>query len=60
MSYRVDIPREEIIGKTDIEVYGKERGEHYRDVDFKIIEEGNSYQVQEVYETLTARDTFLS
>ena len=43
--------REEIIGKTDIEVYGKERGEHYRDVDFKIIEEGNSYQVQEVYET---------
>ena len=43
--------REEIIGKTDIEVYGKERGEHYRDVDFKIIEEGNSYQEQEVYET---------
>ena len=43
--------REEIIGKTDIEVYGKERGEHYRDVDFKIIEEGSSYQVQEVYET---------
>ena len=40
-----------MVGKTDIEVYGKERGEHYRDVDFKIIEEGNSYQVQEVYET---------
>ena len=43
--------RDEIIGKTDIEVYGKERGEYYRNVDFKIIEEGNSYQVQEVYET---------
>lgn len=43
--------RDEIIGKTDIEIYGKERGEYYRNVDFKIIEEGNSYQVQEVYET---------
>ena len=43
--------RKEIIGKNDIEVYGKERGEHYRDVDFKIIEEGGSYQKQEVYVT---------
>lgn len=29
----------------------RNEAEHYRDVDFKIIEEGSSYQVQEVYET---------
>ena len=43
--------REEIIGKNDIEVYGEERGRYYREVDYKIIENGGSYREQEEYLT---------
>lgn len=43
--------REEIIGKSDIEIYGEERGRYYREVDYGIIENGGSYREQEEYLT---------
>lgn len=43
--------REQIIGKSDIEIYGEERGCYYQSVDKKIIEEGGSYRAQEIYVT---------
>lgn len=43
--------REEIIGKTDVEIYGEERGEYYQSVDYRIIAEGGSFREQDVYQT---------
>lgn len=43
--------RKEIVGKTDIEVYGEERGRHYREVDYGIINNGGSFREQDEYTT---------
>lgn len=43
--------RKEIVGKTDIEVYGEERGRHYREVDYGIINNGGSFREQDEYVT---------
>lgn len=43
--------REQILGKTDIEIYGEERGQYYQSVDKKIIEDNGSYRAQEIYVT---------
>lgn len=43
--------REEIIGKTDIDIYGEERGEYYQSVDYRIIAKGESFREQDIYQT---------
>ena len=43
--------REEIIGKTDIDIYGEERGEYYQSVDYRIIAKGGSFREQDIYQT---------
>ncbi|MEG2370415.1 MAG: ATP-binding protein [Alistipes sp.] len=47
--------REQIIGKTDIEIFGEERGTKYREVDRAIIANKESYRVQETHETLKGK-----
>lgn len=43
--------RDEIIGKTDIDLFGKERGGHYRDIDLQVATSGKMYVRQEEYIT---------
>ena len=43
--------REEVIGKTDFDIYGPERGAHYRKIDRELIAVGRSYVAQEAYKT---------
>lgn len=43
--------RGEILGKTDIDIYGVERGSNYQEIDRKVISEGKYYRNQEVYVT---------
>ena len=43
--------RDDIVGKTDIEIYGDERGFYYQNIDRKIIAGGGSYRNQEIYIT---------
>ena len=43
--------REEIVGKTDLEIYGPERGAHYRKIDLELIAGGQSYNAQEAFTT---------
>lgn len=43
--------REEIIGKTDTEIYGEERGKYYQSIDSKIIVEKIPFKQQESYTT---------
>lgn len=47
--------REEIIGKTDFEIYGPERGAQYRRIDRELIAGGRSYSAQEDYTTPDGR-----
>lgn len=43
--------REQIIGRTDLEIYGRERGSRYREIDRRIIAEKGSYKGEEIYTT---------
>lgn len=43
--------REDILGKTDIDLYGPERGGKYQSIDRKIVEEGILYIAQEEFVT---------
>lgn len=43
--------REEVIGKSDIEIYGQERGGYYQQVDHKLIAQEGTFQKQENYLT---------
>lgn len=43
--------REQIIGHTDLEIYGRERGSRYREIDRHIIAEKGSYKGEEIYTT---------
>lgn len=43
--------REQIVGHTDLEIYGDERGSRYREIDRRIIAEKGSYTGQEIYVT---------
>ncbi|MEG2060402.1 MAG: PAS domain S-box protein, partial [Alistipes sp.] len=42
--------REEIIGKTDLDIYGIERGSHYRKVDEALLAGNGTYSAQETFE----------
>lgn len=41
--------RDQILGKTDIEIYGQERGTYYRQVDRELIAGSGVYSAQETY-----------
>lgn len=43
--------REDILGKTDIDLYGPERGGKYQSIDRKIVEDGVLYTAQEEFVT---------
>lgn len=43
--------RDEILGKTDVDIYGEERGGHYQMINRKVAEEGKSYRNQEIFVT---------
>lgn len=45
------IPREEVIGKSDVEVFGPVRGRQYREVDKKLVDGKTSYRSDESYKT---------
>lgn len=42
---------EEVLGKTDIEIYGEERGKKHREVDRAVLRDGKPYRRQEVFIT---------
>lgn len=43
--------RDEILGKTDIDLYGKERGGKYQEIDRRVVEAGELYSAREVFIT---------
>lgn len=43
--------RDAILGKTDFDLYGKERGGQYRSIDQKVVEEGQLYTAREDFVT---------
>ncbi|RHJ83562.1 ATP-binding protein [Parabacteroides sp. AM08-6] len=43
--------RENIIGHSDFEIYGEERGRKYREIDEQLIQSGKSYRAEEGYVT---------
>lgn len=43
--------REEVLGKTDLEIYGPEQGKKFRAPDLAIMESGETYHAQEVFKT---------
>lgn len=43
--------REDILGKTDIDLYGEERGRKYQDIDREIVRSRKLYCAQEIYVT---------
>ena len=45
------ISSEEAIGKSDYEIFGKERGEIYRNIDEKLVLNGKIYRQEEKYST---------
>lgn len=45
------LQRNEILGKTDIDLYGEERGGRYREIDRKVVASGKVYTVQEKFVT---------
>ncbi|MEG2339335.1 MAG: ATP-binding protein [Odoribacter sp.] len=48
---RSGIKREEVLGKTDIDIYGEERGSKYQEQDKQIINSGKAFRNQDVYVT---------
>lgn len=55
------IKRERAIGYSDYDIYGKERGQHYRAVDEDLVRIGKPYRAEEHYVTPdgTAHDTIV-
>lgn len=55
------IPRENVIGKNDIQVFGPVRGRKYRDIDKNLVTKGEAYRSAESYKTVdgTIRDTIV-
>lgn len=45
------IPREKVIGVNDIQIFGPVRGEKYRNIDKKLVDEGKPYRSGESYKT---------
>lgn len=45
------ISSEQALGKTDHEIFGKERGERYRSIDQKLLQYGKVYRQEEKYST---------
>lgn len=45
------LQRDEILGKTDIDLYGEERGGRYREIDRKVVARGKVHTVQEKFVT---------
>lgn len=43
--------RDEILGKTDIDIYGTERGAKYRQIDKQVAQEAKPYRTQELFTT---------
>lgn len=50
-SIQSEIDSKEAIGHTDYEIYGKERGERYRNIDKELVHEGKVYRGEEKYIT---------
>lgn len=47
--------REEILGKSDYEIYGMERGAKYRQIDEQLVSSGKGYRAEEDYTTLDGK-----
>lgn len=45
------IPHEKTIGYTDFDIYGQERGKHYRKIDEEMVSRGKVYRAEESYNT---------
>lgn len=45
------INRSQVIGKTDVDIYGKERGGEYQRVNQQVVDEGMGYRKQELFVT---------
>lgn len=45
------IKREGILGKTDVEIFGEERGGRYEEIDRQVVEHAKPYRKQEAYIT---------
>lgn len=48
--------RDEILGKTDVDIYGEERGAQYQMINQKVVEEGKSYRNQEIFITPNGKE----
>lgn len=46
------IKREEVLGLSDLELYGTERGMRYRRIDEELVSKGKNYRAEEDYTTL--------
>lgn len=44
-------PREEIVGLSDFDIFGPERGMRYRKIDEQLVKEGKNYRAEEDYVT---------
>ena len=42
-------PREEIVGLSDFDIFGPERGMRYRKIDEQLVKEGKNYRAEEDY-----------
>ena len=45
------IRREEVIGRSDFEIYGQEQGKYYRAIDKELVRSGKPYRAEENYTT---------
>lgn len=45
------IHRNEVLGRTDFEIYGEERGKYYRAIDEELVKSGKAYRAEENYTT---------
>lgn len=43
--------KKDSVGKTDIDLYGEERGGRYREIDKQLVKEGKIYRNQEIFRT---------
>ena len=45
------IHREEVVGRSDFDIYGQERGKNYRAIDEALVKSGEPYRAEESYTT---------
>lgn len=45
------IDRKEVLGRTDFEIHGEERGKYYRAIDEELVKSGKAYRAEENYTT---------